>query len=187
MNSCGFHTRTKTYLSCFYEILGEMIRGMCGATLTDSISQNFIVQMIPHHRAAIEMSRNVLEYTTLAPLRQIACRIITEQTQSIRDLEAALCACSVWENTPSCRQDYLRSIQEITRTMFARMGTACSTNQIDATFMREMIPHHEGAIRMSECALQYSICPELRPILQAILTSQKAGVREMTCLLRRIA
>lgn len=187
MNSCGFHTRTKTYLSCFYEILGKMIHDMCGAELTDSISQNFIVQMIPHHRAAIEMSRSVLEYTSFAPLRQIASRIITEQTQSIRDMEAALCACSMQENTESCRQDYLRSFQEITRTMFARMGTACATNQIDATFMRQMIPHHEGAIRMSENALHYSICPELRPILQAIITSQKAGVREMKCLLHQIA
>ncbi len=187
MNSCGLHTRTKTYLSCYYEILGEMIRGMCGAELTDSISQNFIVQMIPHHRAAIEMSRSVLAYTAFPPLRQIASRIIAEQTRSIQNMEAALCACGMWESTPSDRQDYLERFQEITRTMFARMGTARATNRIDATFMREMIPHHEGAIRMSENALRFPICPELRPILQAIITSQKAGVREMQCLLRRIA
>lgn len=31
---CGFHRETKTYL---YKILGEMIHGMCGAELTDSI------------------------------------------------------------------------------------------------------------------------------------------------------
>lgn len=186
MNSCGFHERTQTYLSCFYEILGEMIRGMCSAELTDSVSQNFIVQMIPHHRAAIEMSRNVLNYTTLAPLQQIASRIITEQTRSIQDMEAALCACSTMENTQLCREEYLRRFQEITRTMFTRMGTACATNQISANFMREMIPHHRGAIQMSESALRCPVCPELKPILQAIITSQKAGVREMECLLRRI-
>lgn len=186
MSTCGFRKETKTYLSCFYEILGEMIRGMCGAKLTDSISQNFIVQMIPHHRAAIEMSRSVLEYTTLAPLRQIATRIITEQTQSIQDMEAVLAGCSARENTEQCRQDYLRRFQEITRTMFTCMGTARATNQIAANFMREMIPHHQGAIRMSENALRFSICPELQPILQAIITSQKAGVREMECLLCRI-
>lgn len=187
MNSCGFREQTQTYLSCFYEILGEMIRGMCNAELTDSISQNFIAQMIPHHRAAIEMSRNVLNYTTLAPLRQIASRIITEQTRSIQDMETALCTCSMVENTQPCREEYLRRFQAITRTMFTCMGTARATNQISANFMREMIPHHKGAIRMSEGALRYPICPELKPILQAIITSQKAGVREMECLLHRIA
>lgn len=185
MNSCGFHRETKIYLSRFYEILGEMIHEMCGAELTDSISQNFIVQMIPHHRAAIEMSRSVLEYTAPEPVRRIASRIIEEQTRSIRDMEAALPVCCTQENTEQDRQDYLRRFGEITRTMFARMGAACATNQISADFMREMIPHHQGAIRMSENALRFPICPELKPILQSIITSQKAGVREMECLLRR--
>lgn len=37
---------------------------MTGVCLTDSISGNFIMQMIPHHTAAIEMSANILKYTT---------------------------------------------------------------------------------------------------------------------------
>ena len=57
-------------------------------------------------------------------------------------------------------------------------------DQIDVNFMREMIPHHEGAVRMSENALRYPICPELIPILQAIVTSQRRGVRQMEQLLR---
>lgn len=47
---CSFSSSTKEYLSVFYDILDRMIQGMEDACLTDSISQNFIVQMIPHHR-----------------------------------------------------------------------------------------------------------------------------------------
>ncbi len=54
---CSFHSSTKDYLTRFYEILDEMIKGMESARLTDSISQNFIAQMIPHHRAAIPLCR----------------------------------------------------------------------------------------------------------------------------------
>lgn len=185
MNSCGFHKETQIYLSRFYEILGGMIRDMERAELTDSISQNFIVQMIPHHRAAIEMSRSVLEHAAPEPVRRIASRIIEEQTRSIQNMEAALPVCCGEENPERERQDYLRRFGEITRTMFACMGAARATNRIADNFMREMIPHHMGAIRMSENALRFPICPELRPILQAIITSQRAGVREMECLLRR--
>ena len=60
-----FSNVTKSYLCCFYGILEEMIENMTGAALTDSLSHNFIVQMIPHHRAAIEMSHNLLQYTCL--------------------------------------------------------------------------------------------------------------------------
>ena len=72
------------------------------------------------------------------------------------------------------------------KTMFTDMGTACANNQISADFMREMIPHHRGAIEMSQNTLQYDICPELCPILDAIITSQKRGIMQMQQLLQHM-
>ena len=37
-------------------------------------------------------------------------------------------------------------------------------------------------IRDSSTTLQFDICPELVPILQAIITSQKAGIAQMEAL-----
>lgn len=70
-----FSDVTKNYLCRFYKILDEMIEGMTNAELTNSLSHNFIVQMIPHHRAAIEMSENLLQFTTFVPLQHIAQNI----------------------------------------------------------------------------------------------------------------
>lgn len=77
-----FANITKEYLDTFYCILDKMIQGMTEAELSDSISYNFIVQMIPHHRAAIEMSHNILNYTTNLSVQKIATNIISEQTKS---------------------------------------------------------------------------------------------------------
>ncbi|MBC8546726.1 DUF305 domain-containing protein [Clostridiaceae bacterium NSJ-31] len=173
----------KNYLCRFYEILDEMIAEMTTAELTDSISHNFIVQMIPHHRAAIEMSRNLLQYTTFIPLQNIATNIITSQTKSIENMEAALDRCSELKNTEQELRLYERRFRQITQTMFTDMGTAPVSNQINADFMREMIPHHKGAIQMSKNALSFPICPELKPILQAIIISQQEGVQQMEALL----
>ncbi len=178
---------TKRYLCRFYEILDEMIRGMNSAELTDSISHNFIVQMIPHHRAAIQMSENLLMYSELAPLRRIAENIVREQTKGIEDMKRALVCCERVLNT---RQDlcrYEKQLDRIKEVMFSQMRSACSDNDINADFMREMIPHHQGAVRMSENALKYPICPELVPILRTIITSQEKGIREMESLLRQIS
>ncbi len=177
---------TQKYLRRFYEILDDMIKGMTGAELTDSISHNFIVQMIPHHRAAIEMSESLLKYSELAPLRRIAENIIREQTQSIADMERALPRCEMKMNSRIALSLYRKRYGEITREMFSQMRNACSDNNINSDFMREMIPHHQGAIRMSKNALQYPVCPQLDPILKAIITSQERGVCEMESLLRKI-
>lgn len=177
---------TCKYLTQFNTILDEMIEQMNTAKLTKSISHNFIVQMIPHHRAAIEMSRNILNYTTLIPLQNIAINIIKEQTESIKNMNDILSRCSVLCNTENEICIYQNHYCPIVQVMFRDMKQACTTNNINANFMHEMIPHHIGAIQLSENALQFNICPELRPILQSIINSQKMGVQKMEFLLQCI-
>lgn len=177
---------TKDYLDSYYRILDEMIRGMTNVILTDSISNNFILQMIPHHRAAIEMSQNILKYTTNIPLQTIATGIIKEQTKSIADMQAIQHFCGRLCNCERDLQLYQRKTDHIINTMFERMENARSTNNINADFMWEMIPHHMGAVEMSKNALQYDICQDLKPILNAIITSQEKGIRQMTQLLGSI-
>ncbi|MCI9137481.1 MAG: DUF305 domain-containing protein [Lachnospiraceae bacterium] len=183
--SCKLSNVSKNYLNTFHCILDEMIRGMTEAELSNSISYNFIVQMIPHHQAAIEMSQNILQYTTYIPLQDIACNIIAEQTKSIENMQDIQCSCGLRKN---CSQDlclYQRRIDQIAQNMFSKMASAPDTNQINANFIREMIPHHMGAIEMSKTTLQYDICPQLKSILDAIITSQQKGIQQMRCLLRQ--
>lgn len=187
MNShCKLSNVTQDYLSVFYSILEEMIQGMTEAVLSDSISYNFIVQMIPHHLAAIEMSRNLLRFTTNIPLQNIAENIITEQTNSIQNMQEILCTCENFQNHDKHLCTYQENTERILQTMFCEMKQACSVNNVNASFMYEMIPHHRGAVRMSENALKYNICPGLEPILCSIIRSQKRGIREMEQLLRWI-
>lgn len=173
----------ESYLSQFQTILSAMECGMTTPELTDSISHNFIVQMIPHHQAAIEMSQNILKYTTCRPLEKIASGIITEQTESIRQMQAALEACSLCQNSEKALCAYQSRFDGIIGTMLHGMAAAPKSNCLDTAFMREMIPHHLGAIRMSENALRFPICKELSPILEAIISSQTRGVRQMRSLL----
>jgi len=185
-NTCLLSEDSKTYLCCFYQILDEMIQGMTTAGLTQSISHNFIVQMIPHHRAAIQMSNNVLRFTENGAVQRVAQRIIEEQTQGIAQMEDALCACTQLTNPQMDLRLYQRRMDLIYREMYASMGSAPETNALAAVFMREMIPHHQGAIRMAENALKYDVCTELVPILRSIVSQQRQGVSQMRTLLSRM-
>ena len=185
MNQC-FSNNTKDYLREFRCILDDMINGMTCAELTDSISYNFIVQMIPHHEAAIRMSENLLKYTTNVELQNIAMCIISEQTESIKNMQRILERCSRRRNSRQCNYRYNRKTDEIMRTMFERMRNARCTNNIDCNFMREMIPHHMGAVCLCENALKYDICSGLKPILRAIISSQKRGIAQMRRLERML-
>ena len=190
-----------TYLTCFDQILQDMIRGMTNSRPHGSISGLFIRQMIPHHEAAKRMSENLLQYTApsskgheccrntyekdiIIPLNKIAKNIIEEQTKSIENMKNAFFCCSEHENNNQQMRRYLFSFRSITQTMFTEMKNAPRTERIPCDFLREMIPHHEGAVKMSENALCFPLCPQLIPILDAIIISQKEGIRQMQKLLK---
>ena len=182
-NRSCFSQVTQQYLNTFDCILERMIQGMTSADLTNSISHNFITQMIPHHRAAIEMSNNILQYTTDLTIQEIAQNIVCEQTKSIAAMEAALPRCANLTNSRENVCRYQSQIEPVFNTMFRRMQNARATNDINCCFLREMLPHHEGAVAFCEITQCYDICPQLVPILNDIITSQKRGICQMERLL----
>ena len=185
-NTCLLSEDSKTYLCCFYQILDEMVQGMTTAGLTRSISHNFIAQMVPHHRAAIQMSNNILRFTENQAVRRVAQRIIDEQTRGIGQMEDIMAACGQLTNPQMDLRLYQRRMDLIYREMYAKMGSAPENNALSAVFMREMIPHHQGAVRMAENALKYDICTELVPILRSIILQQRRGIGQMRSLLARM-
>lgn len=170
---------TKNYLSCYYEILDCMIDKMTNAKLCGSVSQNFIAQMIPHHEAAVKMCENLLKYTTCVPLQNMANCIIAKQTTGIEEMKEILCKC---EKCKSAERDlclYARRFDQISQTMFNKMGFACSNNELNANFLHQMLPHHEGATRMCKNALSFCVCSELKPILCETIQTQEEQIRQM--------
>lgn len=185
MNQTLCSCETETYLEQFHSILKTMVCEMTSAHLKDSISYNFIVQMIPHHEAAIQMSENILSYTKNCEIEKIARNIISTQKRSIENMCAIKDFCLRCRNYRNDLYHYQNALQPIFETMFADMRNAYSNNYVNCNFLREMIPHHEGAVRMSTLTLSCYICPELKPILLAIITEQKQGIQEMKQLLRQ--
>lgn len=177
---------SKQYLCCYYQILDEMIQGITTAKLTQSISHNFIVQMIPHHRAAVRMCRNILEASDSTPVRRLAQTIIEQQSQEIRQMEEMLSDCGQLANTQMDLRLYQRRMDLIFREMFTRMGGAPEGNRLNAVFMQQMIPHHRGAVRMAQNALRYEVCTDLAPVLRSILDTQNREIRQMQALLGRM-
>lgn len=177
---------TQRYLAEYNAILARMASRMESAEPDGSVSGSFIRQMLPHHEAAIEMSRNLLRYTTNLQLQRIAQNIITGQTRSIEAMERIRRTCANTRNTPQSAARYASCVYGIVETMLAAMESARTVNSIDLNFISEMIPHHEGAVRMSRLALRFSLCPGLVPILNDIVTSQSRGLRELRELRSRL-
>ena len=69
----------------------------------------------------------------------------------------------------------------------ARMHTAMAvplTGDLDADFVRSMIPHHQGAIDMAQLTLTQSTDPTIRTLARGIIGAQRREIAAMRAWLR---
>ena len=59
-----------------------------------------------------------------------------------------------------------------------------SSGNIDIDFLKGMIPHHQGAIDMSEELIKKTKDPELKALAEKIIKDQKAEIKQMQEMLK---
>ena len=98
--------------------------------------------MIPHHQGAIRISEELLRYTTCIALQNIATEIVVTQTKETEEMRKMLCGCAGYRNDGQSLCGYRRQYGIIVTNMFSRMRSACPDNDINISYIRQMIPHH---------------------------------------------
>lgn len=176
---CQNIINVKDYLSEFDKILCEMSNKMLSRKIVGNITVDFIECMIPHHRAAIYMSENLLKYPIYRPLGNIAKDIIEMQTKGIEEMQEILRTTNGYNSTNCEVQKYMIKYLSIVKNMVSKMKNSPRCNSINLNFVGEMIPHHEGAIEMCNNLLKYRIDPRLRKVAQSIIVEQSQGVKEL--------
>lgn len=185
----------KAYLCRFYEILDELIEGMTQTAPTDSLPRNYILQTIPHCRAAIDMAENFLNGSDrpnnpncpdCLAVRQFAVRVCTVQARHLEAMRRALEACPP---TPAPRGElclYRSAFRRIAEQMFDAMQSAPATSDIAADFLRELIPHRKGAIRLAENAERFGLCPALKSCVDKLTADAQTDIADAEALLSRL-
>ena len=175
----------KRYLCCYYQILDGMIQGVSAARLTQSISHNYIVQLLPQHRAAVRLCRNLLEVSNDGSLRRLAQRAAAREAEAIEALEAELPNAGQLTSPQMDLRLFQRRSDLVFREMSARMGAVPEGNQVDVLFLRQMIPQRQGGIRAARTALRYEVTAGLAPLLRSAIDAQSREVGQMRALLNR--
>ena len=137
----------------------------------------FIDSMIAHHQGAIDMARFVATRAQHEELKALAANIITDQQ---RDIERMQEWRSKWFGTaaPAVNLNF-PGMMEGMHGMDLEKLDPLKANAFDLEFIRQMIPHHEGAVTMAKDALQKETNAEIKALSQEIIKAQENEIGEM--------
>jgi uncharacterized protein (DUF305 family) len=162
--------------------------------------QWFIQEMIPHHDDAVAMADLALIQAEHPELKQLAQRIKDAQTKEIGQMRAWYKAWYGTDTVPAGLMDQRHdAMAEAWRNapnvpnapgagfgMMGSMGAMHAAPQsidgarpFDKAFIELMIPHHQMAVMMATHALAGAQHPEMRELLQSIISSQSAEIAQM--------
>ncbi|ULH17836.1 DUF305 domain-containing protein (plasmid) [Deinococcus sp. KNUC1210] len=123
----------------------------------------FLSMMIPHHQAAVDMSRAVLPLSKDAQVKTWAKAIITAQLREIGQMNTLL---STYGGTDM-------KMANIMKSSLRGMGEMVKMSKNpDVAFVQGMLPHHSSAVDMAKLALEKTNNPQLLRLARDIVTAQ---------------
>lgn len=136
----------------------------------------FIDTMIVHHEGAVDMAGMVADRTRNTQLRKFAEDIERDQEKEIAQMKQ-------WREkwfagAPPAINMEMPGMKESMDMDMSRLAAA-KDKEFDVMFAEMMIPHHEGAVTMSEELLAKTDRAELKTLANQIIKSQTAEIKQM--------
>lgn len=144
----------------------------------ERFDKHFIEEMIPHHEGAVAMAELALEHGVRPEMTAFAQAVIREQSREIDEMNAWY---QEWFGVavPSSAHQGHGGHGMHMMGMEGDLVALMEADDFDLEFVRQMIPHHEMAIMMTQMLLAGTDRPELQSLGNDIIASQSDEIRMM--------
>ena len=165
------------------------VAGCAESRVAESASFNeadlqFVEQMIPHHKQAVEISKLAEERSQDEQVISLASDISFIQTIELEELQGWLLDWGFAEATDD-HEDHGDMSSMLTEAELQQLEAATGSD-FDLTFAQLMFKHHEGAIAAAEKALTDGKSEDLRFFAQSLIETQGAELIELQSIIDRL-
>ena len=136
--------------------------------------RHFIENMFPHHKKAVQMSNIALKRGEHPEIRHLARNIKSSQSREIKEM-------SQWYRKWYGRNVPTSSMMSHRMAMLnqVNLNKLRTAEPFDKEFIKQMVPHHQMAIMMGQMALKNSKRHKIRNLVNSIVKTQSAEIKEM--------
>jgi uncharacterized protein (DUF305 family) len=154
-------------------LAGQGLRGM-GGMMAPRDEADYLLTMVPHHREAI-LAAESLTRSQHPQLRRLGRSIRTTQAQQVRLMQRWI---DRWYPQATPASDYLPMMSDL---------SGLSGDDLDRTFLTEMVHHHMMAVMMSRHLLRSGLVrhPAVAGLAESVIDEQSAEIVQMRNWLRQ--
>jgi uncharacterized protein (DUF305 family) len=137
----------------------------------------FLDTMIAHHQGAVDMAKDAEAKAHHQELKTLAKNIIASQEKEIDEMK-------MWREKwfaaePPAMNMEMAGMKDSMKGMDMSTLESLTGNDFDLEFIKQMIPHHDGAVIMAKEALQKSQKSEIKNLAASIIKDQEAEIKQM--------
>ena len=148
----------------------------------------FLTAMAHHHETAVQMAELAEKRGKSSFVKKLSADIVKTQKAEIaemRSIHQRLLGQALRPD-PMAHDGLGLTAEEAGMTHTPATNTELArANPFDRAFVDEMVPHHEGAVRMAEAVLRDSRDASSRRLAQNIVTTQRREIDQMNAFRRR--
>ena len=141
------------------------------------VELQFLDTMIVHHRGAVDMAKLSASRAEHTEIKTLSDAIIRDQQREI-DLMSGLRKKWFGDSPEAINMDF-PGMSAGMHSMDLKKLDALRGNDFDVEFIRQMIPHHQGAIEMAKHIGSNDSYAELKKLADDIIKAQETEVRQM--------
>ena len=141
------------------------------------IELQFLDTMIAHHKGAVEMATLAETKAQSPELKELAAGMIADQEREIGKM-------SEWregwfEGKPKAINMEFPGMSHGMNGMDMKKLESLNGRDFDVEFLRQMIPHHEGALEMAKAVTAKGGRPEIKQLAEDITSAQESEIKQM--------
>ena len=167
------------HIMAYMDSMSKMHDDMAQGVAAKNADVAFAKGMIPHHQGAVAMAEIELQYGKDAEMKALAQNIIDAQQGEIKQMQD-------WLANNEAKLPATDNADEITQAHKANMMKnhdgmmqGIMDSDPDVAFVKGMIPHHQGAIDMSDVEQKYGKDSEMLKLAEQIKQAQTPEIKQM--------
>ena len=147
-----------------------------------TVEAAYLEGMYGHHESAIEMATIAQRRGQSGFVKNLSTKIISDQERELgqmKPIHKRLMGTALKPDMGAHEEMGLTAAEAGMDHDAETNKMLESANPFDRAFVDEMVPHHKGAVRMSQVVLKNTKDPALRNLAETIITAQDREVRAM--------